>query len=399
MKGLLARHRAALLLGFLLLLGAVAGGIATVQDSANHGGPTLASRSADPTGALGLALWLERLGYQVDRLQTSGATPGDAYSLYFAIDTVRPFSRTEAGAVTNWVLRGGTLVLLPYPSLDDPLQRNLGIGIRYSSARIGGTCYSHPGCVDPKIQPAVAFFTQPPAARFSATSYLELQLNDDSWTPLVVQTGGSTPLVLVAMRQMGSGRVYAIADPSLLSNEGIDQADNAALVLNVLARVAGRRAIAFDEVHNGSLAGQDFLSAARESPWGWTIAYLAVVGFFFAIWGGRRFGPAVVPETPPGRSGGDYVTAFAGLLRRQKDAPAWAQRQLGRLARRHLIRRYGLPADLTTEELVSVVSERQGVEAVDLDFALHALAGRPLDEKTVMKHLQTIDRWLGERTW
>ena len=291
MKGLVAGHRATLLLGLLLLLGAVAGGIATARDSANHGGPTLASRSAVPPGALGLALWLEQLGYRVDRLQTAGTTPGDAYSLYFAIDTVRPFSRTEAGAVTNWVLRGGTLVLLPYPSVDDPLQRNLGIGIRYSSARIGGACYNHPGCVDPKIQPTLAFFTQPPAAHFSATSYLELELTDDSWTPLVVQSGGSTPIILVAMRQMGSGWVYAIADPSLLSNEGINQADNAALVLNIVARVSGRRAVAFDEVHNGSLAGQDFLSAARESPWGWTIAYLAVAGFFFALWGGRRFGP------------------------------------------------------------------------------------------------------------
>ena len=80
---LLARHRAALILGALLVAGAVAAQL--IGERTNAGGPPLASRDSSPTGALALALWLERLGYGVDRLETGSQPELQSGSILFVL--------------------------------------------------------------------------------------------------------------------------------------------------------------------------------------------------------------------------------------------------------------------------------------------------------------------------
>jgi hypothetical protein len=193
---------------------------------------------------------------------------------------------------------------------DDGLDRELDLGWRF-------------GPLVERATPAFPFFTMPAASGFATRSTTALDLRDDSWVPLI----GAPDAVLAATRQLERGRVYAVASTALFANHGIGEVDNAAFVLNVLARHPAVRTVAFDEYHHGVVSPPDLISVMRGSPWGWAVVYAALLSFAFALWGGRRFGPAIVPERVPGRSAGDYITAFAGLLQRAR-AAGWAQATL-----------------------------------------------------------------------
>ncbi|HUX88112.1 MAG TPA: DUF4350 domain-containing protein [Chloroflexota bacterium] len=408
MIGLLRRNRAGVFLILLLVIGAVLGTIADERNSSGPAQPPLSSTDAGPGGALALALWLERLGYGVERIQGEQSVPDASIDLAFVLDPSDPFSRQDAQAMLNWVRRGGTLVyvLPPFPiqftdgasTAGTSLADQLRIGVRYGAGLPPAGCRDATPCGSPdSVTPTFPFFRSPAARSFWVDDAWALDLSDDSWIPLILRTSGGKSAPVVATRAFGSGRVYAFASGAFFSNRGIDQRDNAAFLLNLLARTRVTT-VAFDEYHHGITAAPDLLSTARRSPWGWAIAYAAIVGFFFAAWGGRRFGPAIVPERPVGRSGGEYVSAFAGLLQRQRGAATWAQEQLARLIRRRLAREHAVPADLPASELARVVAERQPIDAVALANALGALDGPSLGEPALLTCLRDLEHTLGRET-
>src|SRR5439155_20224475 len=132
------------------------------------------------------------------------------------------------------------------------------------------------------------FFASPAARGFAVDTNWALDLHDGAWDPLI-QDGDR---VVAATRALGQGRAYAASSPMLFSNQGIRKESNAALVLNILAPDQPRKGIAFEEYHHALLATPDLASAARASPRALALAYAAVAGLLFLIWGGRRFGPA-----------------------------------------------------------------------------------------------------------
>jgi hypothetical protein len=97
----LREHRSVLILGALLLAGAVAGQL--FGDRTRTEGPPLSSHSSSGTGALALVLWLERLGYSVERLETGAQPELKDGSVLFVLQPIRRFNRAEAEAVLSWV--------------------------------------------------------------------------------------------------------------------------------------------------------------------------------------------------------------------------------------------------------------------------------------------------------
>jgi hypothetical protein len=389
----LRRSRAIIALAALLVLGAVVAQAASGRNPTDPGGPALSSRDAGPEGTLALAVWLESLGYHVDRLEGSGSSPSDAIRYLFVLKPSRRLARPDAVAILDWIRRGGTLVYVPnlYPELLSPptevgdgLARELDLAPGFGS-----------GSQNPLVPgPGLPFFTMPAASQFRSSTTLVLNPIDSGWIPLIEVDSSSHRDTVVARRRYGSGQVVAIASGDFLSNAHLGDDENFAIVLNVLARGPSSRVAAFDEYHHGVASPPDLLETARSQPWGWLIGYLAVVSFVFALWSGRRFGPPIVRERLPGRSTGDYVTAFAGLLQRnvaKGGASAWAQAQYSRLIRRGLGRTQGVRSDLPAQDLARILAERRPIDRAALTEHLIALGGPPLSDRALLETVRSIE--------
>jgi hypothetical protein len=239
------------------------------------------------------------------------------------------------------------------------------------------------------------FFGAPPASRFLVSDSLALELHDDAWVPLIKRGTGPSADVIGAIRQIGRGRVIAVASDAFFANASLGQADNAALVRNVLARAPSSITITFDEYHHGVITAPDLTTAVRTSPWGWAIVYGPLATFLFSLWGGRRFGPAVVMPSELGRSAGDYVTAFAGLLQRHAGGRArtidWAQRQYALHVRQQFARAYGTGADLPAAELARRLADRRAVDPAALGEHLSALDQPGLGERGLLLRMRALE--------
>ncbi len=366
----------------LLILLVLTGALVAQGAVGDQKGPSfpLSSTDSTPEGALALARWLEHLGYQVAR-----EGPRSGTDVQFVLEPVRPFEPEESRALLGWVERGGTLVyvpsriqlesLLPERQRADPLREGLGLQAR-------------PGPLPGNAEGWRAFFTAPPAGKFSLTGFTRLEWSDQGWVPLVFTTAGGE--VLAATRQMGAGRVYVSATGSFFSNAGILEEDNRALVLNILARHAAGGKIAFEEAHHSLVARPELLETARTSPWGWGIGYASVITFAFLVWGGRRFGPALIPDRPPQRGTGEYVTAYAGLLQRA-GAARWAQEQYAQLFRARLARHLGTGAEATAEQLALLYADRYRREPAAVEVPLQALEGPPLGERGLLSQVRDLE--------
>jgi hypothetical protein len=377
------RHRAALFLATLLVVSAVIGQ-AVAERTRDREGPPLTSTDTHPGGALALALWLERLGHPVQRIDQSGGSLDDV-GVLFVLLPVRAFDRGEAAALVSWVRRGGVLVYLPYPNFSssliegapsDPLENELQVDLRVVP-------------YTPSASGVGPFFTAPPASSFRVDTRWALNTRGEEWVPLVQQGDR----IFVASRQIGEGRVYAVAAEDLFSNASIAAGDNAAFVLNVLARIPARTTVAFEEAHHRQIDAPDLLSVMRVSPWGWAVAYAAFLTFGFLAWGGRRFGPPVVADRLPPRSSGEYISAFAGLLQRAR-ATDWLQKRYAALVRRRIATRLGVRADLAAEELARLLAERHPIDRAALAADLALLDGAPLSERALLTLVRSIEEAL-----
>ncbi len=382
MRGWLSRNRAALTLAVLLLAGGVLG--QTVAERAgNREGPSLSSNDPHPSGALGMAMWLERLGYRVARIDSGSSL--DDVGVLFVLLPVRAFTRAEASTLADWVRRGGVLVYYPAPafspstldsSTSDPLATELDIAVRFGSFAATASGIE-------------VFFSAPPARAFTVESRWGLDLGDDAWVPLV-QEGDRT---YAASRQLGQGRVYAVTSEALFSNGKIAERDNSGFTLNVLARASGSRSVGFEEAHHRMIETPDLLTVMRVSPWGWAVSYAFALTFGFMLWGGRRFGPPVAAAAAPARSSGEYISAFAGLLQRRR-ATDWLQKRYAALVRRRIATRLGVRSDLQAAELARLLAERQPIDGATFAAGLRALDGNPLGERTLLELVRSIETML-----
>jgi hypothetical protein len=383
MMGALWRYRAYTPLLALLLLGAIAGLLLQERAEEHRSGPSLFSRDSRPEGTLALALWLERIGLEVSRVEWTEAVPDESVDLLFVLRPTRRFRLEEAEDLVAWVGAGGTLAYHPnlfftstqFPSPADGLAEPLGLEARRitrsDNARIG-----------------VPFATRPELSDVGSGATLELLLNDPAWVPLLLD--GSR--VLGASRSLGRGRVYAFTAPSLFENRRIAEGGNRDVILSILAVHPNIRRVAFDEYHHGSVLDPDVMTAVRSNPWGWAILYAAAATLLFLVWGGRRFGPAIVPERIMGRSTGDYVSALAGLIQRSRSV-TWTQRESARLARLELSRLLGTRPNASFAELARALQTRRGAPP-DLSERLRDLEGAPLSERALIDCVRAVEREL-----
>jgi hypothetical protein len=157
----------------------------------------------------------------------------------------------------------------------------------------------------------------------------------------------------VLLRRKG-GRVLVVADPRLLTREGLVRSDgeprddNVLLLTNVAAVDARGGEVFFDEYHHGLRSGGGFWSYlgyhGEQATVLLVLVVLAVAGWAWAV----RLGPAVPTPRTSAADAVDYASALARLYRRagarRRLARALVRSFLGALTRHLRLRKNALPA-------------------------------------------------------
>lgn len=144
--------------------------------------------------------------------------------------------------------------------------------------------------------------------------------------------------VVASVETVGRGRVVLLADSTILQNELIDEADNAAFGLQAAGR-SSRPVVFVESIHGYGTSAESGLAAIPDR-WAWALTGLLLATFVFMWARGRRLGPPQEPDRalPPPRH--DYVEALGGILARTRDLSTVGE-TLQRGLRNRLARRAG----------------------------------------------------------
>lgn len=274
--------------------------------------PLSSSYSAAPDGMGAFADLLDRHGHAVRRLRKPLAQAGlDAGATLVLMDP-DAVDAADLRALRSFVAGGGHLV-----------------------AGGGGVAAALRDVVDPSIAWSVrggdTLQRWAPVIEIRAVDTVRSG-GHGSWESTGPALGilGSDDRAVVAIADVGRGRVVMVADPSIFHNRFLGSADNAAFALAV---VGDASAVAFDEIAHGYGSGRGLAALPRRWKWALCFAGFAVLA---AMWSaGRRLGPPqddarLLP--PPRRA---YVDALAATLAKTRQ-PGEAIAPLRRAARDRL---------------------------------------------------------------
>ncbi len=182
-------------------------------------------------------------------------------------------------------------------------------------------------CTGKTAMPVGVTLARPPVrsvyVQSSPSSSIVVQpalLNDARFLPRATNGNG----VVVASLARGSGHVHIIAGDYPVTNAGLPEADNLALVQNLIAGLPPDARIGFDEYHHGFGKGSAIADLALRSPWGWTIIYLAALLLTVFTLNGRRFGKPLAPPPAPAPAPAEFARALSDRWR-ERGQYAFAQ--------------------------------------------------------------------------
>jgi len=123
---------------------------------------------------------------------------------------------------------------------------------------------------------------------------------------------------LVLSFRRGEGKVILIADPDLLSNRGIGQADNGRLLANIAWAHDRAGRIFFDEYHHGYVEEEGLMSYLGRTAFPLVALQGFLIALLFISSKGIRLGRPI-PLTPEERrSSLEYVGSMAGIYQAAK---------------------------------------------------------------------------------
>ncbi len=350
-------------------------------------------------GALGLQLWLEKLGYTTERFEyTDWSLPDDAAVLFIIAPRDRPIVETEADEILRWVRDGGTLI-----AVDERPQLNLAANALWRVLDVTTTVSDTDGFTDinERATPVQPVLFDPPVTSVEVASYAALQPQDAGYVPILESRYGP---VMIA-RQEGRGYIYLSAAAHPFTNVGLREPGSAALVLNLISRVPAGATILFDEVHHGygsatGVTNRSLRQIALGQWWGWAALYAVGVIAFYIVLTGRRFGrPVPLKQDVARRSSAEYVQSVAHLLRRGRKRGPIAQHFHATLKRR-LSKPYGFvaPADDTAfvRELVRVGGATDE-QAVRLRPVLEGLSKPDMSDMELVRLVRDADALVDAR--
>lgn len=311
-------------------------------------------RSTAPAGTRALVLLLEEQGAEV---QLSDELP-DAGEVDVALVLQDRFDDQERGELVQFVEGGGRLVVAdPSSPLTPPV---LGLtDVIEGGATERGTC---------------TIEALEPLERIDAPFASTYEVRDGSG---VSSCFGSGDEAFVVAERFGQGTLVALGGAVVLTNEQLDQADDAPLAATLLApepgttvRFVAPPALFGDDAGGGEDAGLltgagDVLDpSVQRALWQLAAAFL-----FFAAWRAVRLGKPVEERQPVQVEGSELVSAVGRLLQQNRN-PQAAANLLRHDLRRTLEERLGVPSHAPPEVAVEMVAARTGLATEDLGRAL-----------------------------
>lgn len=246
------------------------------------------------------------------------------------------------------------------------------------------------------------FFGDPEPPPIAKPSPVTIQAADEPQMRAPVAHLRSEDRTILADYRYGAGRIIVLTDPYIVSNGGIEQADNLRLATNIVTGGANGLT-AFDEYHHGyGAGGNPLLNFLEGTPLPAIAAQFALLAMFVIYSRGRRFARALPLPNPDRRSKLEYVGAMAELQRRTNAYDLALENIYGR-ARRDLARFAGVD-NLSTDAktLAARVAERSSFKKDELANLFqdceNVIHGEQTSGKTVLSlvaKLREIERELG----
>ena len=356
----------------------------TARRAESSPAPAYSTHSTALSGAAALYLWLDELGYRVDRIEGNAFAIDDDTDLLFVLSPYNSYTGPEMRLLETWAEGAGhTLVLATEGwQLQTPL-RDFGVGLipRVELAEV--------------LTPTVPLLTSPPPGPVAARADRVLRLSRDDYVAHLQH--GDDP-VLVSLR-WGEGRVFLAATVRPFTNAGLRDPGSARLVYNLLAGLEPGARVQFDEWHHGYATEQavdnTLLAWLYRSPWGWALLFAAAVTLGWIVLRGRRFGrPVPLPEQVRRRPQSEYVVSMAGLFRRAGRRSFVMQHHHDRL-KRELARPWRLNPDLPDEAFVAELARyRDNLDEPALRDLLARLTGERVSEADLVRLVGEVETWL-----
>lgn len=214
---------------------------------------------------------------------------------------------------------------------------------------------------------------------------------------------GDDQAAILADAQVGKGRVVLLTDQFVVANNGIGQADNVMLALNLLSgRSEGK--IAFDEYHHGyggSATGGGLMSYFRGTPVLWMMAQAGLLLALVVYSYGRRFGRPIPLRIERRTTNLEFVSSMANITR-LAEASDLAMENIYSEFRKRLCRFSGLPPKVENAKLAAAAARRSKLEERDLSSLLsrceEITRGEQVSEPELLRlvrHIREIESQLG----
>lgn len=314
------------------------------------------SYRSTPFGTRAYYTLLEESGYKVSRFEKrftelKDHEPGTL--IVIAPPEVHSPDEEEFGAVNKWVEAGGLLIVV-----DRQINVTFGDAVVHTQHADAATAV-HP------LQPTL--FTRK-VERVALSEY-PLRVRVDSRA--VTYHIGDDQAAILADVAVGKGRVVLLTDPFVVANNGIAEADNVILALNLLAeRPPGN--IAFDEYHHGyggtSTSG-GLMAYFRGTPVPWMMAQAGLIAVLVVYSFGRRFGRPVPLRSERRTTNLEFVSSMANITRLAQ-ASDLAMENIYSEFRKRLCRFSGVPAGIENDRLAATAARRAALDERELSLLL-----------------------------
>jgi hypothetical protein len=177
---------------------------------------------------------------------------------------------------------------------------------------------------------------------------------------------GNNDTAAVVTYAVGRGTIVWWGSPSPLTNRGIREPGNLALLLNSIGESKGKQ-ILWDEYFHGVRG--DFWSYIAKTPLPWVVAQLGVLFVFVLVTYSRRYGTIRMPRKVSRLSPLEFVDTL-GDLYASAHAGSAAVRVAYQRLRFQLTRQLGLTSNATVAELARMSGRTLGWDEPSLVGAL-----------------------------
>lgn len=334
----------------------------------------LSSHSSRPDGALALYMWSQRLGKTTRYLEYEPFELSTSDAVLVSLKPADNFTQKQIAMVRNWVGNGGTFLIAGgFGKADDALLRSFGAR-RSDTQEFRASVPAQPLLTSPPVRSVLA-----PTSHYYDFS---------AGVPLLVSQRSPGQATMFSLRY-GSGRVFALAAPDILSNKWLGKADNAKVYLNLISD-ARSGTIVFDEYHHGRPAVESLHTLVLTRPWGWSLIGATILLVLYLLFSGRRLGRPIRTSRVVFRNSGDYINGISAMIRSKKDA-SFVSNHYASSIERTIRKVSGLPPGVDLREAARIAREHTGEPAEQLVEAVYMLHNTRGKERYVLKLVKSVE--------